>query len=292
MTCIRKVLLLLVVIVLLSLVSREAMAAPKIEFETMVHDYGKVDQKTKNPYTFKFKNVGDEPLEIKKVKPSCGCTAALISKKILEPGESGEIEVTFHSGNFKKDIRKTIYVETNEAMTVSGDNILGEDGKPIRVHKLFLKAYVNPSKGDQAKLKKERELHMKMSKEKAYVDARNSSETGATKLTMQKDDSPIKVEVYPKSMHLGKIAMNRDYKLLIKVRSKNSERLTSIKKVETYIQFIGVMINRLSVSGNQPGEIEITVNVKSPGTLKRGILYIHINGLDEPIEFPVSWETG
>src|SRR5580704_14702801 len=44
---------------------------------------------------FRFTNVGTTSLKITDLRPSCGCTTALLEKKEYAPGESGEIEAKF-----------------------------------------------------------------------------------------------------------------------------------------------------------------------------------------------------
>jgi Protein of unknown function (DUF1573) len=44
---------------------------------------------------FRFTNVGTTSLKITDLRPSCGCTTALLKKQEYAPGESGEIEAKF-----------------------------------------------------------------------------------------------------------------------------------------------------------------------------------------------------
>jgi hypothetical protein len=44
---------------------------------------------------FRFSNVGTSPVKITDLRPSCGCTTALLEKKEYAPGESGEIDAKF-----------------------------------------------------------------------------------------------------------------------------------------------------------------------------------------------------
>jgi hypothetical protein len=48
------------------------------------------------------------------VKTSCGCTAALISKDNIEPGEEGTIKVELNTKNRSGKMSKTITVLTND----------------------------------------------------------------------------------------------------------------------------------------------------------------------------------
>ncbi|MFZ4763511.1 MAG: DUF1573 domain-containing protein [Roseimicrobium sp.] len=45
--------------------------------------------------TFAFTNSGTEPVSIRSVRTSCGCTVADASTKTYAPGEGGQIKVTF-----------------------------------------------------------------------------------------------------------------------------------------------------------------------------------------------------
>lgn len=73
--------------------------APRISFEQKEIDFGKVVVGTTVERSFKFKNTGTAALQVRRVKPSCGCTAALTSKAELPPGEAGEISARFESAD-------------------------------------------------------------------------------------------------------------------------------------------------------------------------------------------------
>jgi len=88
---------------------------PKIIFREESKDFGKMKQGKVLTHIFVFKNEGDETLVIKRVKTSCGCTAALLSKKEIAPGEEGEIKVTYNTQGFEGKNSKYIDVESNDA---------------------------------------------------------------------------------------------------------------------------------------------------------------------------------
>jgi hypothetical protein len=70
------------------------------------------DTETKAEFT--FTNKGKRPLRIRRVRTSCGCTAARMSKEIYEPGEKGTLSVTFKfEGRTGKQL-KTIFVTTDD----------------------------------------------------------------------------------------------------------------------------------------------------------------------------------
>ncbi len=111
-------------------------AGPQMEFETEVLDYGTI-AKGSDPYrTFKFTNVGNEPVVIKNAKGSCGCTVPDAPKEPILPGESAEIKVRYDT-NRVGPFTKTVTLTTNEAksrrvLTIKGvvENKPVEDGLP------------------------------------------------------------------------------------------------------------------------------------------------------------------
>ena len=59
-------------------------------------------------------NKGKLPLKITRIRTSCGCTAAVTDKNILEPGESTEIHTEFDSANESGKVHRTIEVLSND----------------------------------------------------------------------------------------------------------------------------------------------------------------------------------
>ena len=76
-------------------------------------DIGVISQDSIINSVIQFKNSGELPLKILRVQTSCGCTATELNQLEYQPGESGEIEVTFNSKGFSGVVRKyvTIYLE-------------------------------------------------------------------------------------------------------------------------------------------------------------------------------------
>lgn len=98
----------------LSLAGTAHGAGPKLTIEQHDFNFGQVFQGEKVSHTFSFRNLGDGPLLIQKVRTSCGCTAALLSEMEVPAGEEGEIETTFDSGRFRGQVTKTVYLYTND----------------------------------------------------------------------------------------------------------------------------------------------------------------------------------
>lgn len=91
-------------------------AGPGILLEKPVFIFGQVAEGAKVDHTFRFKNSGDAPLVIEKVRSSCGCTAALLTTDVVQPGEYGEVKTTFNSSGFSGPVVKTVYLYSNDPL--------------------------------------------------------------------------------------------------------------------------------------------------------------------------------
>jgi hypothetical protein len=89
------------------------MPKTKMTFEKMEHNYGKVEQKTKNEHIFRFTNSGTNPLVIANAKGTCGCTVPDYPKDPIMPGEDGEIKVEYSSRTSKGVQTKMVNIWAN-----------------------------------------------------------------------------------------------------------------------------------------------------------------------------------
>src|SRR4030042_2566890 len=87
---------------------------PKIKFKEPVWAVGKGKQGEILSHEFVFANEGDATLVIQKVSTSCGCTAALVSAEKIQPGKEGRIEIKFDTRGYGGQVRKLIYVDSND----------------------------------------------------------------------------------------------------------------------------------------------------------------------------------
>jgi len=88
---------------------------PRITFEKVVHDFGKVRPGSTHKCQFKFTNTGDSMLKVKKPTSSCSCTVARLSKEEYVPGESGLVKVTkFHVPKRQGGTRQPLIVRSND----------------------------------------------------------------------------------------------------------------------------------------------------------------------------------
>jgi Protein of unknown function (DUF1573) len=88
-------------------------AMPKLEFDKTQHDFGNIKEGEIVKHTFKFKNVGEAPLLISDVKPTCGCTTTNFTKTPVTPGGEGEIELQFDSSGKSGPQHKPVTVLAN-----------------------------------------------------------------------------------------------------------------------------------------------------------------------------------
>ncbi len=95
----------------------ETSGTPKIECAEAVFDFGEQDNEQPVKHDFIIKNTGDGTLVIKKVKTSCGCTAAAPEDKTVEPGEETKIATTLKLKGRQGPTAKSVTVETNDPTT-------------------------------------------------------------------------------------------------------------------------------------------------------------------------------
>jgi hypothetical protein len=91
----------------------DAADGPKMNVPERIKNMGKVAQGAVLDVDFPIVNEGDETLEIKAVRPTCGCTVADFDREIA-PGETGYIKAKLDTQDFAGPISKSILVMTND----------------------------------------------------------------------------------------------------------------------------------------------------------------------------------
>lgn len=87
---------------------------PTVRFEATVCDFGTIEAGQVVTNEFRFSNPGSEPLVIKDVKASCGCTVPADWTRTVGPGQTGRIPFIFRSASFSGPVQKTITVVSND----------------------------------------------------------------------------------------------------------------------------------------------------------------------------------
>jgi hypothetical protein len=93
---------------------KEKKPAPNFYFKEMTFNFGKVKEGKVLSHIFKFTNNGNAPLEIKDVKTTCSCTAAVLSSKTVEPGKEGTIKVELNTADRSGSMARTVVITTND----------------------------------------------------------------------------------------------------------------------------------------------------------------------------------
>lgn len=97
-------------------------AQPKLEiieegkFKGDRYNWGNVKEK-ESPLKadIRIKNVGNQLLDVTKVKPGCGCTTAPLDKDKLQPGEVATIKVEMRVSGHPGPIAKSLTISSNDA---------------------------------------------------------------------------------------------------------------------------------------------------------------------------------
>ena len=90
------------------------------KFDSKLHNFGIIEYAGNGKCEFKFTNTGKEPLIIKNVKTSCGCTTPGYSKDPITPGKTGFVTAKYDTkreGNFQKNL--TVIFMDNSQVTLS-----------------------------------------------------------------------------------------------------------------------------------------------------------------------------
>ncbi len=95
-----------------------------LTFESVVIDYGEIEQGSDPLRVFNFENTGDAPAIIKNAKGSCGCTVPVWPKEPIMMGEKSKIEVRYDTkriGKFTKTVKLTTnYSDQPIVLTIKG----------------------------------------------------------------------------------------------------------------------------------------------------------------------------
>jgi hypothetical protein len=93
----------------------ESADGPKILVTKAFHDFGEIGPGTYHTCEFTFKNVGTKTLKIENIQSTCGCSVPQLKKNDYEPGESGTVEVRFHSPTINGETKKQLYIISNDS---------------------------------------------------------------------------------------------------------------------------------------------------------------------------------
>lgn len=93
---------------------KDMAVVPRISFDKLNHDFGKIKQGEIVNTEFIFTNTGKEDLNIRQAKTFCNCTSLNLEKDILKSGESAKIEVSFNTTDIIGNQQKSIVLFSND----------------------------------------------------------------------------------------------------------------------------------------------------------------------------------
>ncbi|MBR2935990.1 MAG: DUF1573 domain-containing protein [Paludibacteraceae bacterium] len=100
---------------------------PVITFNETTHDFGKINEADGKVTTiFEFTNEGMTPLVLTNVRASCGCTTPKWTHEPIEPGQKGQITVTYNPSGRPGRFQKTVTVTSNATVATAKLYIKGE----------------------------------------------------------------------------------------------------------------------------------------------------------------------
>ena len=77
------------------------------------YNFGKVTDGEKVEYSYRFRNIGKNPLIVSSAVASCGCTVPEKPEEPVKPGETGFLKVVFNSKGRVGEVHKEITITSN-----------------------------------------------------------------------------------------------------------------------------------------------------------------------------------
>jgi uncharacterized protein YdeI (BOF family) len=300
---------------------------PAIFFENPDFNFGKIFKGQKIEHVYKFENRGKGILEIRKVKTSCGCTAAILTDKIIPPDKTGEIKATFSSGSYKGNVTKSITVVSNDPnspnykLTISGEIIEEISVRPQNIN--FGSIYIGQKTDKTITVKSTTESNFKIKEitsSKPFVSAsivENNNEEYTIKATL-KDNLEIgrfsgviylqtdnsrqpKVQIsffgeiigdittYPNNIYYGRVTKGKEItqKVFVKI-NKNDIKILNSKISPDYLS---TKILERYEKNNPHCLVEIKLDKEAPIGKLNGSLELYTNSKIQPtIKIPIQGE--
>jgi hypothetical protein len=88
--------------------------APRIRLLDQEVNFGTILAGSVHKKNVRVTNVGNAPLEILSVTPSCGCTTGTVATRSIAPGETTTLEVAFNSNRKRGEYHGYVNVESND----------------------------------------------------------------------------------------------------------------------------------------------------------------------------------
>jgi chondroitin AC lyase len=90
---------------------------PNVDLPVADYDFGLIPAGPEDvSQVFYVQNTGTEPLEIRSVVTSCGCTTATLSSSVIPPGQRADLTVVFNPDfhDTEGPVTRAVWLETND----------------------------------------------------------------------------------------------------------------------------------------------------------------------------------
>jgi hypothetical protein len=111
------------------LAAQDDSGGPRMIVPEKVKDLGEVSKGDVLEAEFKLVNEGDEPLLIKAVRPTCGCTVADYDREV-PPGGEGSVKAKLDTTDFSGPISKSILIMSNDTSSPTMTVVIKADVQP------------------------------------------------------------------------------------------------------------------------------------------------------------------
>ncbi len=257
---------------------------PAISFDKLNHNFNVLKEENGIvEHVFTFTNTGSEPLIIKNVRSSCGCTIPAWSKEPIMPMGKGTIKVSFNPDGRPGAFRKDITVLSNAREPKTTLYIVGlVQAKSKTVADEF------PMQMDGVRFKSNHMAITRIKKGEIKTDTLqiyNNADIFKS-VTIPESPSHLRFEIYPTKLmpkQKGEIIVHYE-------AERNDEWGFVMEKVYLHINGVKYMNNLLAISAtieenfdeltaqqlNDAAKMEFTEEAFNFGTINRGEIIKHV----------------
>ena len=297
------------------------MDAPDIEIDAPTHDFGTLPQMESVEHTFTIKNVGQQPLDILEVNPSCTCEKVELKERTIPSGGQTSLDVHYRGSTNSGKTRVAVYLKTNDpdepevvvslfgiingiATIYPGHFNLGDIGQEESIrksfviyprtygHKLKVKSVTASSPLIKPKLQKvkDKDILARVNFEISRLPLGPFRET-ITVTTDAEKYSEIHVGIEgtvvgelllePNQFFMGFLQIDKPIRRTVTVENRGKADL-EILKVEKSLPFVEVKIVAVETGKKYQIEATCTPTAASPKSI-RDVIEIYTNSKKQPI---------
>ncbi len=292
---------------------------PSIVFDSAYYHFGRVPQNQQISHSFAFRNSGVKPLDVSIESSSCQCAAVLMSERLVSPGKSGKVGITYtpKKSNSETRVKETVTLRTNDprrhlvTLTVTGETYpTVKVIPPVLNFRELTKGTAADRKltviSPSAKVLKVetnspnivgRVIDRPNGKEiKTYISVsiKPSTQPSGDKLFIYTDDInspkievPIVYEiaapvvVAPKTVFFGVVNAAEDNVVNVNISKRNVSGELEIKHIERTSPFISFKLITAKTKSNY--NLQISISSEAPAGALRDTVIVHTNQTEIPI---------